>query len=335
METIKNYLETMFANLPNTLEVRQAKDELYSMMEDKYSELISEGKAENEAIGIVISEFGNLDELAESLGIDKVVTEMVVSDRRLISQTEADEYVSAAFRHRFLIGLGVLFCIYSVIGPIIFAPISKLLGFAAFEAIGVAMLFLFVAAGVGLLIYSSYHMNSWKFIDKEPCTIDYATAEHLSREKNDDLPLKGMLLTMGIILCIISFIPVIILDTIFANKMIVLTEGFAPAMIFAGVGIGVLMMILAGAKDDAYSKLLSLNDAATVAGNYEPVKKEIKRYSTKAAKYVRKDYWRVVLCLYLILSFLSFNWGSTWIIWPLAAILQKPIIDMFKEKEGK
>ena len=68
METIKNYLENMFSHLPNTPEVQKAKYELYQMMEDKYNELISEGKADNEAIGIVISEFGNLDELADSLG---------------------------------------------------------------------------------------------------------------------------------------------------------------------------------------------------------------------------------------------------------------------------
>ena len=65
METIRNYLESMFADLPNTAAVLKAKQELYSMMEDKYTELREEGKAENEAIGIVISEFGNLDELAE------------------------------------------------------------------------------------------------------------------------------------------------------------------------------------------------------------------------------------------------------------------------------
>ena len=69
METLKNYLENMFLNLPNTPEVRKAKTELLQMMEDKYTELKNEGKAENEAIGIVISEFGNLDELAEDLGI--------------------------------------------------------------------------------------------------------------------------------------------------------------------------------------------------------------------------------------------------------------------------
>lgn len=39
----------MFLNLPNTPEVRKAKSELLQMMEDKYTELKNEGKAENAA----------------------------------------------------------------------------------------------------------------------------------------------------------------------------------------------------------------------------------------------------------------------------------------------
>ena len=76
METIRNYLETMFANMPNTPEVKRAKDELLQMMEDKYNELIAEGVNENAAVGTVISEFGNLDELAEDLGLTKEVDEV-------------------------------------------------------------------------------------------------------------------------------------------------------------------------------------------------------------------------------------------------------------------
>ena len=67
METIKNYLDSMFANLPNTASVLRAKEELLQMMEDKYTELIKDGKSENEAVGNVIAEFGNLSELAEKL----------------------------------------------------------------------------------------------------------------------------------------------------------------------------------------------------------------------------------------------------------------------------
>ena len=40
------------------------------MMEDKYTELTEEGLSENEAVGTVISEFGNLEELAQTLGIE-------------------------------------------------------------------------------------------------------------------------------------------------------------------------------------------------------------------------------------------------------------------------
>ena len=71
METIKKYLEAMFAGMPNTAEVRKAKAELLQMMEDKYNELIGEGQTENTAVGTVISEFGNLDELAEDLGLTR------------------------------------------------------------------------------------------------------------------------------------------------------------------------------------------------------------------------------------------------------------------------
>ena len=70
METIKTYLENMFSGLPDTPEVRKARYELEQMMEDKYSELKSSGKSENEAIGTIISEFGTIDELMEELNLE-------------------------------------------------------------------------------------------------------------------------------------------------------------------------------------------------------------------------------------------------------------------------
>ena len=51
METILNYLDNMFVNMPKTPEVLRAKEDLAEMMEDKYNELIAEGRLQNEAIG--------------------------------------------------------------------------------------------------------------------------------------------------------------------------------------------------------------------------------------------------------------------------------------------
>ena len=98
METIKNYLETMFANMPNTSEVVKAKAELLQMMEDKYNELINEGVSENTAVGTVISEFGNLDELADELGLTKEIKQPKANDDfsgRYLGMDEVKEFLSA------------------------------------------------------------------------------------------------------------------------------------------------------------------------------------------------------------------------------------------------
>lgn len=335
MDTIKNYLEAMFANLPNTVEVRRAKDELYSMMEDKYTELIGEGKTENEAVGTVISDFGNLDELAESLGIDKVISESEITDRRVLSQDEVIEYISDVTRQRFTIGLGVLMCCLALVGPIVFDPISKMFEMPGLEGLGVIIMFVLAAIGVGFFIFSSVMMSQWKFLSKEPCAIDYATAELIAREKEENQVPRGMTLAIGIIMCVFGFIPVIAFSTLFDGRLPILTEGIGPAMIFVCAGIGVLMIIFSGAKDAAFEKLLSLNDAKIMAGNYEPVKKSKKVYVSKVAEDFMSMYWKIVLCIYLIISFSSFDWGSSWLIWPIAGIIHKPLKRILQERRGE
>ena len=69
MNTIIAYLETMFGAYPQTPKLLEAKAELRTMMEDAYLGFIAAGMSENEAIGGVISEFGNIDEIAPTLGI--------------------------------------------------------------------------------------------------------------------------------------------------------------------------------------------------------------------------------------------------------------------------
>lgn len=119
METIKSYLETMFANMPNTPEVLRAKQELWGMMEDKYNELISEGLSENEAVGTVISEFGNLDELSETLGLNRQQYNTPSDNRRCLSIEEIKKYIRAYNVKSILIAIGVFLCIISPIFPII------------------------------------------------------------------------------------------------------------------------------------------------------------------------------------------------------------------------
>ena len=83
MDAIKSYLENMFLHLPKTAEVLRAKEELAQMKEDKYNQLRSEGRTDNEAVGQVISEFGNLAELAGTLGIPQEVKDLEVDTKQI------------------------------------------------------------------------------------------------------------------------------------------------------------------------------------------------------------------------------------------------------------
>ncbi len=266
MDVIRNYLESMFANLPNTPEVQKAKAELLQMMEDKYTSLLEEGKKENEAVGIVISEFGNLDEIAETLGISGVMKNADHDERRGISREVASQYVLDSNKSAFLTGLGVLFCIIAPAFPALFEGVNERI---PGDAIGPALFFVSIAVAVGLFIYAGSIMKQWKFIKDTPCCIDYQTAEELGKAQKMNHSGKTLCLIMGVLLCIFSIIPTIIGDELPSNFFF--SDNLAPALMFVMVGIGVALIIFSNGKDKAYRCLLSLNKADTVSGNYNAV----------------------------------------------------------------
>ncbi|WP_026505172.1 permease prefix domain 1-containing protein [Butyrivibrio sp. NC3005] len=297
METIRNYLETMFANLPATREVLRAKEELWSMMEDKYQELIQDGKCTNEAIGTVIAEFGNLDELADTLGLSSCYTTVskvegeVVSEKefkktkskesaksfaaytvndnidlnsneRIIYREDAERFVMDYSKHRTMLGFGVMFCIVSVAGPILFDALNNLIGMDMFEGVGVGVMFLCVAIGVGLIIMSNSFMSDWKFLKEENCKLDYETKENIMIEKDYYRPLSKISLAIGVACCIISIVPMAIMDSMFGSFFPYMSEGVGPASMFLLVGVGVLFIITSNAKVGAYNKLGAVNSGS-------------------------------------------------------------------------
>ena len=191
METIINYLDNMFINLPKTSEVMRAKEDLLEMMEAKYYELIAEGKMENEAIGIVISEFGNIQELIDELEITEEKKSLNEDSRtnfseadfikeeenkndtskiRQVSDLEADEYLFAVKQSAGKIGAGTFLCICS---PILLMILSGVQSFvpsisdSIVAGVGLTVLFCMVACAVGLFISSGMKMDTYDYLKKE------------------------------------------------------------------------------------------------------------------------------------------------------------------------
>ena len=341
METIINYLDNIFMHLPNTAEVRKAKDELAQMMEDKYAELIAEGKTENEAVGTVISEFGNLSELAEALGIESVMntqknensnqqgnyTEADAGvNRRLITMDEALEYLKDKADSAFKIALGVMLILLGLTATIM---VDALITNHDFGGI---FLILFVAVAVALFIFAGTKMNKWEFMSKMPCAIDYATSKAIESEKKQNQDSLIVMRTIGIVMCIVSFVPAAILDEFNPKFYKMTADDIGGALLFVFVGIGVFMIVYSSIKLEGYKKLLFLNDQNTVSGNYVNYEENNVENANSLRGIIKSVYWPTVTCIYLSWSFLTFDWHISWIIWPIAAVAF-PLVNILFPKD--
>ena len=273
METIRNYLSTMFAGLPDTPEVRKAYEELAAMMEDKYTELIAEGCGENEAVGTVISEFGNLEELAQTLGIEEYMGEArqnsarqseertaedpIPEDHeqfRVISAGEVCDYLGVGNFAAMLKCFGIFLCITSVTGPILLdIPGDNWLS-GAVQSFGIALLFVFIAAAVACFLISGAYNKPWKFIDSEPLELDREAEEIVADQEriaeNESTKQK----VTGIVMIILSIVPAILFG-----------DNFGPALMLVLVGAGVFLLVYHGSKKALYKRLRKAQERAARA----------------------------------------------------------------------
>ncbi|WMJ78235.1 MULTISPECIES: permease prefix domain 1-containing protein [unclassified Sedimentibacter] len=305
MNTIISYLENMFAGLPKTAEVLRAKKDLTEMMGDKYQELKNSGKTENEAVGIVISEFGNLEELAETLGISDALNQRSMP---LITLDYAKAYIEASGEVAPKIALGVWLCIMS---PVLLIGLFGLVeGFIDFKEeyaliLGLTTLLLLVAAGVYILIRYSVGMEKYERLKKELFELDYQ-AEHMVREiKKQEEPVYRRAVSFSVSAYILSALPILLASFIFQ-------EG--------GMTVLALIITITIVACSTYNiiKNNGLYEACKVLLQEEDYAADKKSGVLKA---VSSIYWAVATALYLGYSFITGRWDISWILWPVAGVL--------------
>ena len=163
METIKVYIETMFKGVADNQEIRNLKEEITSNMQERYLELKAQGKSENEAIGTVISEFGNIDELLSEMGCQSSVVEGGEDGKVLMaSREEAMSYLqdSKILGKRVALGVGIIICCVA------FYTLGD--GLATFfniasnvDMILTVILIMGVCVAVGIFVYNGLKMGKY------------------------------------------------------------------------------------------------------------------------------------------------------------------------------
>lgn len=318
METIKTYLENMFMSLPRSEEVLRAKEELQNMMEDKYLELKNEGRTENEAVGIVISEFGNLNEVAKELGISETMRESEAGPgKRVITVDTAKEFIENRTSASYKVGIGVVLAICSPILLIVLSIYEREEFFGINNggmALGLIVLLTMVAMAVGLFIMSGVHFGRYDFGEDGNFILDHQAESYVKIEEDRNRMMKAIKITVGVVLCIISAIPLLILGVLEVRESILI---LGVALMVIIVSAAVFLFISAGMKQSSYDLLLKKGEYTDEA-----------RIQNKKAEVIGNVYWPIIVIIYLYWSFSTGNWGFTWIIWPLAGLLFAAIVGL-------
>lgn len=302
MITIENYVETMFMNLPMTEQVLGVKKDILSNMEEKYDELKLDGLSENEAIGIVISEFGNIDELLMELEVDslnKAENKKRGSDLPTLTLTTIGDYIKMKREIGTGIGLGVVLCGIGVSGLLVALKYNLLI-------IGLIFCLIFAAAGVVFFVLNGLKHSKFEYLEKGFFLTDedkvYVETENLEFTRSFNLSL-----VIGIVLCILSAIPVLIgtQQTNFLLPLVGITVVVAT--------VGCFFLIYAGNLKSAYSFLLENGIESSISEEELESKLFWKKFNEK--------FWLVIVALYLLGSFMFNIWGISWIIFPVAGVL--------------
>jgi hypothetical protein len=311
METIKNYLDNMFAGLPKTVQMADLKNNILSNMEDKYNELKAAGKSENEAIGIVISEFGNIEELTSELGIHK---ETENDSRPVVSQEETTAYLSEKKIMGLKIGFGVILCI---LAPASLILVNQLMDDGYIGArfsentrgvIGLIPLFLLVAAAVGLFIYSGLKFEKYKYME-EGVQLPVSVKQKLQQLYDGFAPTFNLTLILGVCMLILSPISLFI-GSLMGGK----ASNYGVVILLAIVAVAVFLFIYFGSIREGYCRLLQI-------GDYTEKKMTESKKEDKVIGAVASIVWPLAVLIFLFCGFVFHLWTIAWIVFPIMGIL--------------
>jgi hypothetical protein len=310
METIKNYLDNMFAGLPKTARVLELKNNILTNMEEKYNELKHQGKSENEAIGIVISEFGNIDELVSELGILK---DTESKNLPLVTETEVNSYLAVKKRMGLLIGIGVSLCILGAALLILFYQFEEqgVLGTKFQGSVagipGLVTFFLFITAAVGIFIYSGMNFERYKYMESGVQLS--AGLEASLREKYDSHTPKFY---MGLItaVCLLIISPMAVIITSYISTGTTDYDEYGVVFLLVIVAFAVFLLISTGTTRESYQRLLKM-------GDYSIKQKKENKVIGAVASIV----WPLAVIIFLFCGFVYGLWHIAWIIFPITGIL--------------
>ena len=227
---------------------------------------------------------------------------------RRVSMEESNAFLSLTQQASRQISLGVLLCILSPIPVILLVLAGKeaLLPVSADQGgiIGSIVLMILIAAAVFIFVKNGMQLTKYSYLEDEIIDTEYGVTGMVKERRAEYEHTHMMGITAGVILCVLSSVPIIGASLISSNMLS--GAGACAALIL--IAAGVWMIVKVSIIWEGFQKLLE-------EGDYSRQRKSRKK------GVIAGIYWCTVTAIFLAYSFWTADWGRSWIIWPVAGLL--------------
>lgn len=262
--------------------------------------------------------------LKDEMENEEFTTEAEHSSIRRITLTQANEFLEWRKHAASRIAAASFLCIFSVIPLLLLGSLSEATGNRFSEnlagGIGLTALLAIVAVAVAIFTFCGFKNAPYEFIDKEPFETEYGVTGMVKERQKAYRSTYIKYNVIGTSLSVVSPIP-------FFIGSIMEEEFFAAVMLAIMMfiaGIGVVFFVIAGVRWASMQKLLK-------EGDYTLRNKE----RIRVRETVSTIYWLSATVVFLAWSFLTADWGTTWMVWPIAGILFAIVMCFMNYFEGK
>lgn len=257
MDAIRNYIDGVFGRFPATPEYSAVRQELLQKMQQRYTALIESGCSQNEAVGTVIAECGNVEELLAQRGLLARSGETQGQELVYLSAEEAKKYYAERKSKGVLIGVGVLFVL---MGAGLMTGIEGVKDYfnlsEKVDIVAAVAFFMMVLPAVLMFVYSGMSGGTYSFIDKGNFYLDQETKAQIEYLRQNLKANHAGCIALGVGACILGVIAVLIGELLGGD---IGAEFGACAMLHL-VGVGVLLFVYSAFRNGALERLLKDKD---------------------------------------------------------------------------
>lgn len=230
---------------------------------------------------------------------------------RAVTVEEANTYMDLVKKVSIKIAWSIFVMILAII------PLLILGGAAEYKVVditedmaggyGTAIFLTVVALAIIPLILNSMKLSKYEYLEEEIISLQFGVEGIVNKRKEAYADTYRRNIVIGVVLCVLGIVPLFIAVGMGKGDFAYVC---CVGILLGFVAVGVLFFVSSGMVWDSFNKLLQTDD-------YTREKKK----NRKKWGFVAGAYWCIVTAIFLTLGFISEEWETVGLIWPVAGVL--------------